>query len=275
LNEDNDPRAPSVGLPKNRHHETYTALSVLTQGYLEYNFSKGFNLQGGLGYVPFGYSQQLREPVIYVRRSGPQLVREGANLVSPLWSGFHLYGSKSIGKKEIGYNVYTFTPSRKAHFVGLGARSWISAFDEKFTGGVSAQIGRNEDETFKTLGADARFYFHSFQLRTEFAELISKEDENTWSMYVEPGFWVYQEEVLFYVFGDYLFGANNETGFGSTTLADPIQKWEYGAGLNWLPTSFTRLRLGFTFNDYVGYHQNPAGQNRDYFGLDISAGIAF
>jgi hypothetical protein len=275
LNQHNDPRGSAVGLPDERHHETYTTLSVLTQGYLEYNFSKMFNLQGGLGYVPFGYALQLREPVIYVRRNGPQLVREGANLVSPLWSGFHLYGSKSVGKKEFGYNVYTFTPSRKAHFVGLGARSWMAALDEKFIGGISAQIGRNEDETFKTVGADARFDFHPIQLRTEFSELINKDIDNTWSMYVEPGYWIYHEEVLLYVFGDYLYGANNETGFGSSALADPIQKWEYGAGVNWLPTSFTRLRLGFTFNDYIGSNANPQGQNRDYFGLDISAGIAF
>jgi hypothetical protein len=125
------------------------------------------------------------------------------------------------------------------------------------------------------VGADARFDFHPFQIRTEFAELISKEVENSWSAYVEPGFWIYDEEVLWYVFGDYFFGANNETGFGAVKLPDPILKWEYGTGLNWLPTSFTRLRLGFTYYDYVGNQSVKQGQNRDFFGVDISAGVAF
>jgi hypothetical protein len=275
LNENSDPNAPTVNLPKSRHYEVYSTLSVLTQGYLEYNFNRMYNLQGGLGYIPFGYALQLREPVLYVRRNGPQLVRQNTNLISNLWSGFHLYGSKAIGKKEYGYNVYTFTPTRKAHFMGLGARSWMSLDDEKVIAGISAQIARNEDETYKTVGADARFDFHPFQIRTEFAELISKEVQNSWSAYVEPGFWIYDEEVLFYVFGDYFYGANNETGLGAVTLPDPIQKWEYGGGLNWLPTSFIRLRLGLTYYDYVGNQAVKQGQNRDYFGVDTSVGVAF
>jgi len=275
LNEHSDPNAPTVNLPKNRHYESYTTLAVVTQGYLEYNFSRMFNLQGGLGYIPFGYALQLREPVLYVRRNGPQMVRQSTYLIPNLWSGFHLYGSKAVGTREYGYNVYTFTPSRKAHFIGLGARSWMSLDDEKFIGGISAQIAKNDDETYKTVGADARFDFHPFQIRTELAELISKEVQNSWSAYVEPGFWIYNEEVLWYVFGDYFYGANNETGLGTITLPDPIQKWEYGTGLNWLPTSFTRIRLGFTYYDYVGNNSIKQGQQRDYFGTDISVGVAF
>lgn len=275
LNEHNDPRAATFNLPKSRHYDSYSTLAVVTQGYLEYNFNRMFNLQGGLGYIPFGYAAQLREPVLYVRRNGPQLVRQNQSIIPNLWSGFHLYGSKAVGTKEYGYNVYTFTPSRKADFIGLGTRGWVSLDDEKIIGGVSAQIGKNEDETFKSLGADLRFDFHPFQLRTELAELINKNSQNAWTTYVEPGFWVYNEEVLFYVFGDYIYGANNETGFGVNKIADPIQKWEYGTGLNWLPTSFTRIRFGITYNDYVGNNTHPQGQQRDYLGVDTSVGVAF
>lgn len=275
LNEHSDPNATTLGLPKSRHYETYSTLSVVTQGYLEYNFNRLFNLQGGLGYIPFGYAPQLREPVLFVRRNGPQLVRQNQNIIPNLWSGFHLYGSKAVGTKEYGYNLYTFTPGRKAHFIGLGGRTWVSLDDEKLIAGLSAQIGKNEDETYKTLGADLRFDFHPFQLRTEFAELISKESENTWTGYVEPGIWIYDEEVLLYIFGDYQYGSNNQTGLGLIRLPDPIQKWEYGAGLNWLPTSFTRLRFGVTYNDYVGKNARPQGQQRDYLGVDTSVGVAF
>ena len=275
LNEHNDPNASAVGLPKSRHYETYTPFSILSQGYIEYNFNRMFNLQGGLGYVPFGYALQLREPVLYVRRNGPQLVRLNTELVPALWSGIHLYGSKSVGTTDYGYNLYTFTPPKKAHFAGIGARGWVSLDDEKVIAGISSQIAKNEDETYKTVGADARFDFHPFQVRMEFAELISRETENTWSAYVEPGYWIYDEEVLFYIFGDFFYGADNQTGLGTVKLQDPIQKWEYGTGLNWLPTSFTRLRLGLTYNDYVGYHDNQSGLQRDYISVDTSVGVAF
>lgn len=271
----NDPRGPSVGYPKSRQYQTYTAISLLTQGYVEYNFNRLFNLQGGIGYVPFGYSLQLREPVLYVRRSGPQLVKQSGNLVTALWSGLHLYGSKAVGSRSYGYDLYTFTPQTKPRFVGLGARSWFSLNDEKFVAGVSAQIAENEDETFRAIGTDARFDFHPFQIRTEFAEIISDIKEDTWTAYVEPGFWIYEEEVLLYVFGDYFYGANNETTRGAVRLSDPIQKWEYGMGVNWLPTSFTRIRFGFTYYDYVGYHTHVQGLQRDYMGVDMSVGVAF
>lgn len=275
LNEHNDPSAPAVGLPKSREYEAVTTLSVITQGYIEYNFNRMFNLQGGVGYIPFGYALQLREPVLYVRKNGPQLVRLNQRLVNNLWSGLHLYGSKPVGTKVYGYNLYTFTPTRKVHFMGLGGRTWVSLDDEKFIGGLSAQIAKNEDETYKSYGVDGRFDFYPFQVRSEFAQLITKETQDSWTAYVEPGYWIYNEEVLFYVFGDYIFGANNETGLGSITLPDPIQKWEYGFGFNWLPTSFTRLRLGLTYSDYVGNNSRPQGQQRDYVGVDISAGVAF
>lgn len=275
LNEHNDPNATVVNLPESREYETYTTLSVITQGYIEYNFNRMFNLQGGVGYIPFGYALQLREPVLYVRKNGPQLVRLNQRLVNNLWSGFHLYGSKAQGTREYGYNLYTFTPTRQAHFIGLGGRSWVSLNDERFIGGLSAQIAKNEDETYKTVGLDGRLDFYPFQVRSEFAQLISKEVEDSWTAYVEPGYWIYNEEVLLYVFGDYIFGANNETGLGTIKLADPIQKWEYGMGLNWLPTSFTRIRFGITYNDYVGSNSRPQGLQRDYVGVDMSAGVAF
>lgn len=275
LNEDNNPDGASVGLPKERHYESYEPFSVLSQGYVEYNLSRMFNIQGGLGYIPFGFALQLREPVFYVRRFGPQFIRQETELIPNLWSGIHIYGSKAINSREYGYNIYTFTPPQKSHLAGIGARTWMSMDDDKLVTGLSAQVAKNEDEAYQTVGADVRFDFHPFQIRAEFAELIQKDIENSWSAYFEPGFWVYNEEVLFYVFGDYHYGANNRTGRGSVKIDDPIQKWEYGMGLNWLPTSFTRIRTGITYNDYVGYRSTIKSRNRDYVGVDMSVGVAF
>lgn len=270
LNEDNNPTAS----PKDRTYGTYIPLSVLTQSYLEYNFRRLFNLQGGLGFTPFGFALQLREPVLYVRRGGPQITR--INMVTPLWSGLHLYGSKAMGDQVAGYNLYTFTPTTvNSQFAGVGGRAWMSSGDDKIISGISGQIGKDDEATFKTIGADARFDFYPFQIRSEYIQHLSSEESDDWSAYLEPGYYIYQEELLLYISGDYYYGTTNRTGSPLTGAFDPIQKWEYGLGVNWLPTSFTRIRFGLTYNDYIGNRQNLQGQNRDYLGIDLSAGVAF
>ena len=45
--------------------------------------------------------------------------------------------------------------------------------------------------------------------------------------------------------------------------------------MNWLPYSFTRFRLGLLYNDYVGSTDDQADTERNYFGLDLSAGVEF
>lgn len=268
-NRENNPNAT----PDQREYNTYTALGAVTQGYVEYSSSRKFNIQAGIGYVPFGFALQLRDPVLYVRRGGPQLVRN-ASLVSILWQGVHMYGAQNYGNGEIGYNLYTFTPTSEAKLPGVGARVWMSNDDEKIVGGLNTQFAEKDAESFTMAGADLRFNFNPFQLRTE---VIHKFTQNTdsWSGYIEPGLYILEEELLLYVFGDYLFGAQNETVILASLSPDPIQKWEYGAGVNWLPTSYTRFRLGVTFHDYVGYRSNIEGQNRDYFSTDLSVGVSF
>lgn len=259
--------------PDSREYNNYTAIGAVTQGYVEYSASRYVNIQAGLGYVPFGFALQLREPVLYVRREGPQLVR-APSLISILWQGFHVYGTKNYSGGELGYNLYSFTPTTEAKLPGLGGRVWMSTQDEKVVAGLNTQVAEKDDETYTNVGADLRFLIDSFQFRTE---AIQKFTQNTdsWSGYVEPGIFIMDEEILLYAFGDYLFGAQNEAVIGASLQPDPIQKWEYGAGVNWLPTAFTRFRLGFTFHDYVGNTASPEGQNRDYFSTDVSVGVAF
>lgn len=274
LNLHNDPNAPTVGLPKSREHNSYTVINSISQGYLEYSFSRKLILQGGIGFVPFGFSLQLREPVLYVRRQGPQLVDYG-DLINPFWSGLHLHGSQQMGNNQIGYDLYTFTPIEDSKFIGVGGRTWMSWNDDKYIAGLSSQIGKKESGTFETLGVDFRLETFPYQIRAEFAENFADEGADSWTAYLEPGFYIYKEEVLFYIFGDYYYGANNETGFGSVRIPDPFEKWEYGTGVNWLPTSYTRIRTGITFHDYVGHRSKLNGLERDYTSFDLSVGVAF
>ena len=272
-NRHNDPNATTLGLPKTREFSALSSGIVPTQGYVEYTISRMLHFQGGLGYVPFGFVLQVREPVLFVRRGAPQMVRS-SNIVPPLWSGLHIHGSKSLENFDFGYNLYTFLPDDHTKFLGTGGRVWFSSNDDKIIGGFSSQLAKNDEETYEVLGADLRLDYFPYQLRTEIAQVFQR-GQDSWTTYFEPGVFVYNEEILLYVFGDYLYGANNETGGGRNRLADPIQRLDYGGGVNWLPTSYTRVRLGLTYSDYLGNRAVVDGINRDYVTIDLSVGIAF
>jgi hypothetical protein len=124
------------------------------------------------------------------------------------------------------------------------------------------------------VGADLRFKLPRMILTSEHVRHFSKS-ANSWTGYIEPSFYIYREELLLYTFVDYADAETNLTGSGKTAISDPYKKYEYGAGLNWLPTSYTRFRLGFSINDYVGNTARIQGQSRNYIALDTSAGIAF
>ena len=272
-NRHNDPNATTLGLPKTREFSALSSGIVPTQAYVEYSISRMLNFQGGMGYVPFGFVLQVREPVLFVRRGAPQFVRS-PNIVPPLWSGLNIHGSKSLEVMDFGYNLYTFQPYNHTKFIGTGGRVWFSTKDDKIIGGLSTQLSKNDEETYEVLGADLRLDFFPYQLRTEIAQVFQR-GQDSWTTYFEPGVFVYNEEILLYVFGDYLYGANNETGGGRNRLSDPIQRLDYGGGINWLPTSYTRLRLGLTYSDYQGNRAVINRVNRDYLTVDLSAGVAF
>jgi hypothetical protein len=280
LNPHNDPRASTLGLPAQREWKTPAFGAIVAQGYIEFKLSDHTLLQGGMGYVPFGFAYQQRELVLFIRRGGPQLLRT-SSLLLPLWSGLHLEGTYKAGRNHYGYNIYT------TGFVsagpGLGARAWWTSAEDKLTLGLSTQIGKLSPlslapgvpgGSFQTYGADVRYKIHKFAVVTEFAQQMNEGDD-PWSAYVEPSYAFYGEEWLAYAHADYSKSPLNMTGSGTTALSDPYEKWEYGVGINWLPTSYTRVRLGYVMHDYTGDRAVITGQNRDYWGFDLSAGVAF
>ena len=272
-NEHNNPNAGG-GQPDKREYTTPAFATLLTQGYLEYSFSSNYRMQGGLGYVPFGYAFQQREPVLFIRRGGPQVLRT-RNIVSPLWSGLNFLARFPQKNSTWGYGVYTFSPFEAPKHPGVGARTFWASADDKVTVGLSTQGGKLGAKSFQSLGTDLRLNFNPYLVTTEFVHGFFEGDD-PWSFYIEPAIYIMDEEVLLYVFGDYTFNSENRNGgTGPTSFADPYQKWEYGFGVNWLPTAYTRIRLGLTFNDYVGNTAVVDDQDRDYTSIDISAGVAF
>jgi len=270
-NENSDPRATAVGLPARREFRSVSIAAAPTQAYVEYVLSDAFRLQGGIGYVPFGYAPQQREVVLFVRRSGPQMLRT-QDLVEPLWSGVHLAGQLNWKSGRWGYDAYTFPYLTYTQMMGGGSRLWWESSEEMFRAGVSSQAGRSRTGGAFTLGLDFRVKLGDFTLNTEYAQR-STDGRRPWTMYAEPNYTI-TPSFLVYAFADYADAALNRTA-NQDSLEDPYKRLEYGAGLNWLPTAFTRFRIGLFLFDYRGATAEPSGQDRDFAAVDLSAGVAF
>lgn len=270
VNPHNNPAAT----PDERQHNTLVFGSIVSQGYLEYLISNNMRIQAGLGYVPFGYASQQRELVLFIRRGGPQIIRTNNQIIAPLWNGIHLSGDYSIDGSDYGYNLYTTSPIDPStnQTLGVGGRLWWSSMNNNVTAGVSAQAGKYKSATDEVIGTDLQIRNEKFLLTTEYAQHVTS-GEDPWSIYLEPGVMFFDDQWLFYVFGDY--AQNPLNTIGATKIPDDYSKWEYGTGVNWLPTSFTRLRMGFTYHDYVRSNARISGQERDYYSFDLSVGVAF
>lgn len=268
-NVENDPRAVALGQPSQRTFKTFSLAGTVAQGYVEYAPSDHFKIQGGLGYVPFGIAFQQRELVLFIRRGGPQLIRTQA-LGSPLWTGIHFNGSFFLEKSRLGYHFYTFTPLENPEILGLGARAWWGGRGDGLTLGVSTQVGKRNGETFKVIGADLNLKSPHFGLWAEAATNLLTT-ENPWTAYIEPSFGIFRESFLVFGFLDYASSPLASVG----VLSVPYRRIEYGGGINWLPSSYTRFRLALYFFDYLGDTATILGQNRDFMATDVSAGIAF
>lgn len=271
-----DPRATTFGLPAQREFGTVSFGAIPTQNYVEYGSDEIIRVQAGMGYTPFGFSFQQRELVLFIRRGGPQMHRT-TGLVLPFWSGVHIYGSTRIQGHggRWGYSIYSSTLAFNFKIPGAGVRTWWGSFDESIQVGVSTQVGKRGEDTYKVIGGDLRVKSGRWLLTSEYAHQISQGDD-PWSIYAEPSVVLFDDEsIILYVFGDYAESVFSKTGSGSAALFDPYKKWEYGGGINWIPTAFTRFRLGIAKNDYVGGTAVPSGQDRDYMSYDLSMGVAF
>lgn len=268
-NPHDDSRASAVGVQAQRGFGAYNVTTLVTQAYGEWEGSDGFRVQGGVGYVPYGVTFQQLELVLFVRRGGPQLLRSNNELVHPLWQGLHVRGSFAGPSFRWGYNAYTFSPVANTQKLGVGNRLWLELNRGQLLLGLSHQTASRGTHTYSTVGPDIRARLGRLTVTGEFAKGYGTGPQ-PWSFHLEPDVDVYGQSILLYVFGDYLESKMNKTG----ALADPYKKWEYGAGVNWLPTSFTRIRLGYAYNDYVGSYAANAG-GRDYHAFDASAGVAF
>ncbi len=271
-NEHNNP-----GLsPSQREFVKVSFYSLLAQGYMEFNRSEALIVQVGLGYTPFGYSFQQREPVLFRRKGGPLMLssmgQTTVGIAFPLWQGIHLHGSTSAtGRERFGYNLYSFTPSVNPKDLGEGARLWWTD-SEIVTAGISFQSGKQVNTSYSSYGADINLKMRNFGLLTEYARVkFSQGSPDLTSYYAEPYYVLSEGRWVIFAVGDYINNPNLSQG----AISDAHEKWLTGFGVNWLPIPNSRLRLVFSDHDYRGVTETIIAQRRDYQTLEFSAGLAF
>lgn len=273
-NEHNNPASGSQILPPQRTYQEVTFGSLLSQGYGEYAFNENWMIQMGMGYTPFGYAFQLREPVLFIRRGGPQLIRtQGiANIIiaDPFWKGLHVKGRVL---EQVGINLYTTTSLGHDGKMGGGARLFWE-LDDGMILGASTQTGRQSGVQYWSYGFDAVFDFRYGGFKFEIANNKSSLGEPV-SYYFQPYIRLLQRKLTLHLDFDYLKNELGLTTLGSSSVADPYIKWEYGIGFNYQFLPNVKIRMGYILHDYTGVRSLVNTQNRDYQSLNISSGISF
>ncbi|MES2964421.1 MAG: hypothetical protein V4760_11050 [Bdellovibrionota bacterium] len=271
-----NPHNDSRGTPAQRQFGSPFAAALVAQAYSEMTFSDSYILQFGLGYVPFGTAFQQREPVLFRRRGGPTMLQSGSassvGIAHPLWMGVNVHGSKAFTSSRVGYSAYTHSPTTDTKTLGLGGRVWSTISDDT-TYGFSVQNGSMTGGSYTSMGVD-------FDRHAPWGGFVAEYAKNTRSdgtklaesYYVEPYIHLDDSKVVAFVAADHLDNPFNTT---APALSDPIKKWVYGGGLNWLPIPFARFRLGYFQHRYEGSTATSGAQKRDFETYEISSGIAF
>ncbi len=263
--------------PSHREYSGYVFGSLLAQGYLEYRPGNFFNLQAGLGYIPFGIAYQQREPVLFKKRGGPQMLLNddgtGVGISSALWMGLHIYGFLPFEKKSMGYNLYTVPPASKVNMIGAGGRLWW-AVSENLKTGVSFQYGEKVQSSYLSQGVDIDFKHSNYGFLSEYAVVdYSGNDLSAKSYYFEPYYKLFEGRWVVFVNIEYIKLPTRVDA--ATQTPEPIEKRFYGAGVNWLPLPTTRLRLNYLKHDYIKETDSIDGQKRDYAQVELSMAVAF
>jgi hypothetical protein len=262
-----------------RGFHTFSYGAIVPQAYIEYTRNEMLIAQTGLGYVPFGQAFQQRELVLFARRGGPQMINSGSltnvGIANPLWMGGHIFGTTATAQGRWGYDLYTHSAIARPNSLGVGGRVWRSHSD-RMTYGYSVQQGTLKEGSYVAQGLDFSMKADRFSVIVEGAHnLSSTGDTIAHSFYIEPSYSFKDDEFLIFAAADYLDDAQHTTPTAVAIVPDAYRQWLYGVGFNWIPVTFTRYRIGLFKHDYVGDTAVLAGHDRDYYSLDLSAGIAF
>lgn len=275
-NEHNNPNHGSTLIPLQRGFEDVTFGSLLSQAFGEYDWSSKLKIQMGMGFTPFGRAYQVRDPVLFLKRRGPQIIRtSGVNRVviaDPFWKGFNIVGALDDQQHYL-FNFYTTSPLDHSGKLGGGGRfSWNP--ESHVTIGASSQTGHQMEESYLSYGADVSWTGERWGLYAEWARLESDVGDNE-SYYAQVFLKTFEQSLVFFVDTDYLKNSLGQTTVGSAAVNDPYIKWEHTIGVNYYFYPNIKVRFDLIYHDYVGNRSVLSGQNRDYYSGSLSSGISF
>ncbi|MCC2678768.1 MAG: hypothetical protein K0R29_1344 [Pseudobdellovibrio sp.] len=261
--------------PSKRAFGAPVIATLIAQAYVEIRRSELLIVQTGIGYAPYGAAYSQRELILFRRRGGPQLLStsdsSSIGIAFPLWMGVNISGASVMEKGRVGYNLYTFSPSMNSKTIGAGARGFWSD-SQNLTLGLSVQTADQGARGYwNSYAADVKYEYEKGGVVAEYAKSKTNGEKELESYYVEPYWNLKEGEWVLYVAADYINNPNRLSG----VTPDPYEIWRYGAGANWLPIPNVRVRAGILKNDYMNSTDTIAGQERDYYAIDLSAGVAF
>ena len=262
--------------PSERQFKGASINSTVAQGYFEYRSNEYFNVQTGIGYAPYGIIYQQREPELFRLRGGSQILTsddgDTVGIASPLWMGLHFYGFLPFSP-SVGYNIYSMTPKNAVSTLGVGARLW-KKISEYATFGISAQSGEQNDGNFFAHGFDLDLKYKKFGFVSEYGRTSNSGDTpDTEFYYFEPYYKFVEDEWLVFLNAEYVDHLARTDLL--THIPDPVKKWQYAIGFNWLPLPNVRFRLTYLNHDYIDELDAATEPERDYEAIDFSTAIAF
>lgn len=254
--------------------------------WMKYHFQDYFVVQFGRMIAPFGILNIEHFEPLFLKRQKPQFLRHlegGSNFIlfDDHANGLVFSGTFSAGEHTLGYYSYVGTVKSDTRQVGGGGRLFWSLPKELIRIGVSNQTAQRGGQTYSALGGDLEIKWHRFRLIGEFVRGIIQGAAGQTTFYAQPSYKFFDGK--FVVFGqvDYLDDTlgtrtvDHDQDETTAAIADPIKKWEYTAGVNYLPWPFLRTRLEGVLHDYRGSTATLGGLNRDYYSAEFSATVSF
>lgn len=272
-NEHNNTAHSSSSIPLQREYGSLSSGVLLSQAYAEYSTSNRFRIMSGMGYSPFGYAFQVREPILFMKRRGPQLLRTngvlGVVIADPFWEGVNfLYSPSSCWN----FNLYSNTGLDHSGRMGGGLR--IEYTENQLAVGVSGQASGQDDGYYRSVGAHFKFESRRVGFLGEWAKNFTNVGSPD-SFYLQPYLYFYERRWTIFAMADYLRNPLGVTNIGTSSVNDPYIKWEYSLGFVYRVIEPLRLRWEITRHDYVGETAFVNGDDRDYFSTTISTGVSF
>ena len=249
--------------------------------YGQYKFKDWLTMRFGRFITPFGIINQEFLSPLFLKLDRPLPLRNV--FFENSINGLEFSGILPMANRRFGYNLYTFSPFKNTKDLGGGGRLFWTSPNEFVTFGLSNNTSeRGGSRTIITNGADLKLQWKRLIVRNEFLHSVVERGREQWGWYVQPALKFFNDKLIAFASVDYLndgFGVNSvvdpfENPF-LLDIADPINKYEYTVGINYIQWTYLRNRIELTWHNYTGSYASSLSRNPDYFSLEYSSTISY